>query len=634
MKIDDNLWLESAYYIDIDEHEQLRIAGPDNHLYFATVGLNQADFEVEDVKLLASGEVKISGRFKHSKLFFHDPAIGPMLRVRGLIEPPGKPKPTFAQVMRRHPDAILPHFVGGEATERGFELTYRRFYENTWYGVKITLDKSVEVHRQQSHHGYWLKSRTAKPISFKLTTDNPKPPRPEVSHAVAKTRVNSSADRGGLMNRLSGEIDFLIRNDRTSGFDYGTVFPRDWMESADLGEGDLLLNVRRYMYSKALALVNPVGIGWHENITGELEAEKSRQADEFPGSLDDLLERESRLGRLMQDLVKKVQEMYIIRNMIDIEPHYILGLQRIKPSDFSEHDQERLKRSAHYLVSEAAANDLITFKKIPELFRRHRREEYYGAGNWRDSERAFKMVHPIIAPYDVNAVFYPQALELIKQHAQFFGFPEATLTHLVAKWSKVKDLYRFINRDGETAMALALYDIKSEDGKLQYRTLEVNHTDEAYDLFYGEPTEADLDSFCRRLLSEKYFYTPAGPTLVGAKDGYSTLDYHGRVSWTKQTAFVTAGLVRQLESSRFSEKTCQLLQETLVKTAEASLSAINQIGATELHYHKNGKAHFYNDQSRAEGPMNKVQLWSAVGARAIVRHHTWAQKNLAKPAKV
>src|SRR5207245_1234688 len=111
-------------------------------------------------------------------------------------------------------------------------------------------------------------------------------------------------------------------------------------------------------------------------------------------------------------------EMYIIRNMVDIEPRYLFALDSLPHSVFSQQDLDRAKRVARFIVLQAGSNQLITFKKIPRLMRRHKYDEYYNAGNWRDSESAFQRVHQVIAPYDVNVVFYPRALALIAKHAR------------------------------------------------------------------------------------------------------------------------------------------------------------------------------------------------------------------------
>jgi hypothetical protein len=69
--------------------------------------------------------------------------------------------------------------------------------------------------------------------------------------------------------------------------------------------------------------------------------------------------------------------------------------------------------------------------------------------------------------------------------------------------------------------------------------------------------------------------------------------------------------------------TRDLLREAVLKTAEANLRAIVALGEVpELHYDQAGVAHLYNDQPEAEGPMNTVQLWSAIGIRRILRTYT------------
>ncbi|QQR52648.1 hypothetical protein IPG36_00785 [bacterium] len=57
------------------------------------------------------------------------------------------------------------------------------------------------------------------------------------------------------------------------------------------------------------------------------------------------------------------------------------------------------------LVTQADSHNLITFKQLAQPFRRQRGDEYYDSGNWRDSTLAFQRIDPVIAPFDVNAVF-------------------------------------------------------------------------------------------------------------------------------------------------------------------------------------------------------------------------------------
>jgi glycogen debranching enzyme len=310
--------------------------------------------------------------------------------------------------------------------------------------------------------------------------------------------------------------------------------------------------------------------------------------------------------------------------MIDIEPHYLLGLRTLKFASLSTSDQKRLRSVAEFIVRRAQEASLITFNRVATPFRRQRADEYYEAGNWRDSRLAYLQVSPVIAPYDVNAVLYPQALRVIRDHASELGIDWRTVDQLITRWDKVEDWYRFTNPDGTSAKALALYDVTERFGlDPTFTQLRVNHTDEAYDLFYGKPTEKDVISFCKRLLSPQYFYTASGPLIVARGNGYTPAGYHGEVIWTKQTAYIVTGLKRQLAaefSSDWATSTIHLMKQTLAAIATTSVAAFEQLKAIpELHIDVSGQPTWYTDQSLPEGQMNKVQLWSAAGARPIIR---------------
>ncbi len=624
MRLAPDLWLEGSYYIDFDIHGQLRIIGPNNHLQFATVGIYRDQIRLDSVQL-HRGEAVIKGAFKTAQLFMHDPAMGHIRRLRKYIELPGRPVPKLIDVAKKHPGELAPNYIDMLAHDDGFEVGYKRLYQNHWYGIKLKFAANVAVERHEKRRGFELVSE-GNEINFTLTTDADEKPVSPLTEVITKPKMDLPAlsqsnhkELARLLDRTAVEIKHLVTSNKTSGVEYGTVFPRDWMEAADLGVGDLTPAAVEYMYHKAFEHIDH-GQGWHENAVGEFKTEQEQELGTVSQDLDDLIDHASILSRSIKNMVDGLQRLYIDRNMIDIEPHYILGVPQLNLLQLSADDTNRLRDAGQYVVRQARLHDLITFKKIPGVFKRHRNEEYAESGNWRDSSEAFKMVHPVIAPYDVNVVFYPQALRQIAANAEWFGVDEAELKKLIKKWDGVKDWYRFTNTDGRPGYALALYDIQELKPGVKYRRLEVNHIDESYDLFYGQPREADVINFAERLLDPDYFYTPSGPVLVGAHDGYTTADYHGNVIWTKQTAYVVAGLAKQLDRSDFKAVTKELVQKALAATAEASLAAFLKLEAIpELHYDKNGQPHLFNDQPHAMGPMNLVQLWSAVGARRIIR---------------
>ncbi len=637
MQLASNMWIEGAYYVDFDVLGQLRIVGPNNHLHYASVGVPRELLEITST-YSERGQFVLEGKFLTDKMFLHDPAIGHIKRVRDLTEIPGKPQPSFESIYKRYPTDLAPNYIGVEDTDRGYEISYKRLFQNHWYGAKLLFAPGVSVHRHDRRRGYNLKTSLSE-IHFKLTTDADELPDSKLAHVIgpdplATAKFGADKDTiNHLLDRTMFEITHLVKNNKTSGFDYGTVFPRDWMESADLGLGDLTPETVAYMYHRAYEFVNPQGLGWHENIVGEFEYEKEEEARELSQSLDDLVDQSNRVGHSLRELVSQITEMYIIRNMVDIEPRYLFALNSVDPKLLSAQDIDRAKRVAKFITLQASTNQLITFKKIPRLMRRHKYDVYYSAGNWRDSETAFRRVHEVIAPYDVNVVFYPRALEIISRHARALGADRTEIKELMAKWQRPREWYKFKNNDGKLAYALALYNIHGQGTEPKFKRLEVNHLDEAYDLFYGQPSRSDVISFAQRMASPDYFWTKSGPTIVGAGDGYTTRQYHGRVIWTKQTAFAVAGLARQLKRARnegWPGSAQQLLTKTITQTAYASIRAWLQLGSVpELHYDKAGAAHFYNDQPTAEGPMNLVQLWSAVGARAIIK--TYLETELGYP---
>ena len=628
MRLSENVWLTGAYYVDFDIHGQLRIVGPHNHLHFGAVGIYRDDLIITEVTS-RDGKLVIEAQFKAHELDLADPAIGHIRKVRGFIELPGqqgKATPTFADVMKRHPAALSASYIGVIAGAKHSELIYRRYYGDHWYGVSLEFGPGVAVNRVEKRRRAHLKANA--PISFKLVADTDERVEPGIKRVFKTDTQTTESNLVPLLDRAAAEATHLIQYNKTSGFGYGTVFPRDWMESADLGDGDLTPAARLYMYHKSLEHTDDHGQGWHEDIVGEFGVEKVQEAETVTDDLDKLIDRSSQLSQELKTVISQVQQLYVNRTMIDIEPRYLLGLRSLKFADFSIADQEHLRRVAKYVLQQAQTHQLMTFKKVPTMLQRTADEEFSLAGNWRDSEQAFKMVHPVIAPFDVNVVFYPQALAVLADHAGELGVDAADVARAQHKWARVKDWFRFTNPDGTSAMALALYDVQEEGEKLTYRKLEVNHTDEAYDLFYGAPTQSDLASFCQRLLDPQYFYTSSGPLVVGAGDGYDSAQYHGSVIWTKQTAWIVAGLAAQLAKSHLSPKIRQPVNRALAQTAQASIQAWQQLGAIpELHYDDSGKAKAYNEQPITEGPSNTVQLWSAVGARRIIQAYNEATKN-------
>jgi hypothetical protein len=566
-------WFAGGYYIDLDEYGQLRIAGPGNHLF---CGLTlPKPFSLSKIRQ-NKNRLRMQIAFPISELIIHQPVMGDIRSVRQVTEVVNAPRPTFAEMQKLYPGQYMPTeaIVKSGATPK---LIFTRRFSGYKYGFEMTFPKTAKI--LKSDNSYHVVATTEIVLTISCFFDFPSD-KLQFRHMILNGLIRNSfsllpGELQVLVERSEEEIDHLLSYLKTSSYEYGTVFPRDWMESAELGVGDLSKNTIEEMYGQALKNVSSEGLGWHEDVIGEL-AHKFKDEGRDP----------------------------IDRRMIDIEPRYMLALGKLSEKFLSKNENlSKLRRVANYVVMQAKSMNLITFKD-PEV------------GNWRDSPGAFRNVKGKIAPYDVNAVFYPAALEKIAAHKSLLQVDTEGLSSVLDRWRKVHHNYYFTDQSEESGYALCLYGDN-------FLPLKVHHTDEAYMMVYGWPSREDCVSFARRLLSSDYFYTRSGSLLVGKNQGYSTKMYHGEVIWPKQTALTVAGLRRQLDRAVYEEwpfETRTLLRVALTQTAKNSLRAFVELDSIpELYYDKDGVAARYDTQTLRDGQVSYIQLWSVVGFRRILR---------------
>jgi hypothetical protein len=626
MQIDDKLWLYNGFYIDIDELGQLRIVGPNNHLYYGSAGIYADRLSVGEVGLRLH-ELRLHITLRLDDGFLPDPAMGHIRQVREEIQIFGEPTRSFASVNVASPGLIAPTNISSETDDDISIIRYTRAYGEHFYGVVMTFEKGVKLHRDDLLRGFRIEG-AGEAVNVIIDTDTDEMPESYNGHIFTEdtkeigTQLKSAANKR-LWERTTAEISHLIQGRKTSGFDYGTVFPRDWMETADLLSDELTDETYRFMYSESLRHVNEQGAGWHEDIIGEFSYERQQEIERLASGFDMFIDPGHPASPQFRKLLEQLDELFVTRMMIDIEPHYLLGLKRMDFTQFSEGDQVRFRHVAKFIMKRAQREPLISFNKLALPFKRHRGDEYYHAGNWRDSLLAYQQIGPMIAPYDVNAVLYPEALKMIAANADELHVDGDEAMDLAEEWSHKAEHFRFTDRNGRSVMGLALYAPASSHALEDFKLLRVSHTDEAYSHLYGTPERADVTGFAERLVMSEYFYTPSGPTVVGSGMGYDHTQYHGEVIWTKQTALIIRGLQKQAkraESEGWTSQERQAIRNAVVRTSKASLDAFVQLDAIpELHYDDMGKARLYTDQPHPEGQMNTVQLWSAAGARVILR---------------
>lgn len=611
MRLAHDLWIVGGYYIDFDMLDELRIIGPNNHLYCGLIDIPRHKIIIKKIISKKQGyAVEISGVFLSKNINLYSPAMEDIREMRELIGRSHQEKPfvSFLEVRSQYSDKMVPHYIEHKKIKGKNHINYKRFYgEQKNYQITLIFPQKTKVDEvKHPYRGHTITGKH-KDIPFTLlaeTNDCSVKQNIPKMFVIKKppTKIFKKLDKknedGSMINyfwkRTEAEIKHLVEWGKTSGDSFGTIFPRDWMESADLGVHDLSPHARDYMYFASLKNVTRTGESWHEDVVGEY-----RYQHELAGK--DIFDR----------------------NMIDIEPRHIIGLKLLTKKYLKNPETKQKTRSiANYILSKARENSLIIFKKDAET------GKFYSHGNWRDSEYAYKKISETIAPFDVNCVFYPEALRVIGLFQKELGLKTADIRALIKKWERVKDWYAFKNPDGTRAYALALYDIKEKNEKTDFKQFKVNHLDESYLLTYHDCAIEDVMSFCKRLVDEKYFFTHSGPTIVAKNNhfGYTTLDYHGVVIWTKQVAFAVLGLSKHLKigiEQGWDKKILAEIKQAILKTCEAIISAFVKLEAIpELHYDKDGEPKFYTEQKFSGSQMSKVQLWSAVGARRILRKYS------------
>ena len=514
MKINKNLWIEGGFYVDFDAFGQFRIIGPNNHLYCGLIDIPRHKISINSIKS-KNNVLQIDAVFNSSSVNLYYPAMDDMRTVREEIG-----SETFLQIRENVYDRLVPHFTRKSKKDGKNILKFKRRYGRKYYQTIFEFDNNIEVKKiKKPFAGFEINTDSKKiPFVIKASTNDINYNKIKKISLINRKDFNFQifGKKKDLIEKIWSqteiEIKHLLEWEKTSGDRFGTIFPRDWMEAADIGYHDFTPEARGYMYEESLKNVNTRGEGWHEDVVGEFKYE-------YEISGKDILDR----------------------HMIDIEPKYLMSIEYLPQSFWMKKDnRKKMHLVAKYILKQAKEKNHITFKKNNDT------------GNWRDSGDAFRKISEVVAPFDVNAVFYPKALKSIKDNHKKFGFKNSEISDIkkiYEKWKNKKQEYKFQNEDGTMAYAIALYGVMEKESKFVYKKMELNHIDESYLYTYCGGTKEELKSFCGRLLDSNYFYTKSGPLISAKKNKYfyTPQEYHGLVIWIKQTAFVVLGLSKHLK---------------------------------------------------------------------------------------
>lgn len=589
-------FIKNNYYFDIDSYNQFRITGPDNHLL---MGLTFPEHLAPTIQNygIRNDQLVINCTVPSPRLTVHLPLVTDIRTLRSHIEPI-VPHPTYRDLFRTEVTDVFPKTVQVLKKKIGTTLRFTNSYTDSsgklnTYGCELIVgedysatieDKTITI---TGPAPLQLQIRTISTIKIK-------------EKLRKKVFVNTeslspelfSAELIKLYHDMQTQIEHLVRSLKTSSFEYGTIFPRDWIESADLGVGDLSESTVDYMYDQSMKFISETGEGWHENLIGEYLTKVSNEVD------------------------------HVDRKMIDIEPRYILGIRQVSKHFLTnENHQKKLRIVARFLMEQALEHELISFKKKGEV------DEYQLVGNWRDSYYAYPRQKSPLSPYDVNSVFYPVALKIIRQYAQFLDITDISgLNELIEKWTSQKSKFRLYHQNNIIGYSLALHGKKNVP-------LPIAHLDESYDLFYGSPSLEEVASFAKKIVDPAFFYTPVGPLLVAAdEDEFTTRHYHGKVIWPKQAAYSVAGLTKQYSRGlreSWPWPVMDVIKDAVIQTSQSCFRGWLELGCVpELYYYDEVKdrARLYTDQKEYEGQMSLIQLWSSVGCRRIMRDYVSMMK--------
>jgi hypothetical protein len=583
-------YTKGDYYFDIDHSNQVRIAGPENHVLFGATfpentHIHIDGYEIEDDQLIL--HLTILTDF----LTLYTPIVTDIRTLRQYTESV-RPAPTYKQLLHTA-NNVFPRIISESPTKNGtrgisFHNSYYDGQVEKKYGSELLVPAEYELDYQDNT----ISIKGKKPLNITIKTISniaisDKITTPIFTETIGLSSTIFSPFLLDLYEESRINIEHLVRAKKTSSFEYGTIFPRDWIESADLGEGDLAIETIDYMYGQSLKFATEEGVGWHEDVVGEFKT-------------------------------KINIEQHIDRKMVDIEPHYILGVPIVSKRFLTtEANQEKLQAVSRYIIDNARNNALVTFKKMNS-----ESQEYHQVGNWRDGMFAFPGQRSPVAPYDVNCVFYPQSLKIIRKYHDYFAVKNLEeLDDLIEKWSIIKHRFRLYHPNDILGYALALHSKK-------LIPLPIPHLDESYDLFYGEPNLEEVVSFARKVIDPEFFYTPVGPILVAAdEEVFTTKEYHGKVIWPKQAAYTVAGLGRQLQRGKnegWPQPVLDTVRNSILTTCQACFKGWTDMGCVpELYYHdaEQKKARLYTDQPDYDGQMSLIQLWSSVGCRRIMREY-------------
>ncbi|NOQ68150.1 hypothetical protein GQ568_01785, partial [Patescibacteria group bacterium] len=189
----------------------------------------------------------VKGHFNSQKINLYYPAMDDVRTVREEIG-----AETFLQIRERIYDRLVPHFARKAKKDGKTMLKFKRMYGKKYYQTIFEFNGGVEAKKIKKPFAGFELSAKAKKISFtiKASTNDINCNKIKKISLIDKKDFDFQifGKKKDLIEKIwtqtEIEIKHLLEWEKTSGDRFGTIFPRDWMEAADIGYHDLTPEAR------------------------------------------------------------------------------------------------------------------------------------------------------------------------------------------------------------------------------------------------------------------------------------------------------------------------------------------------------------------------------------------------------
>lgn len=554
-------WITPNFHIGVEATGELWITGPKRKCYFAR-SLTDEDLHIKGVNQIAH-QLQIEATFTKATIFIPDPCLSELETVASAI------------AISYSPDSRI-------------QIAYSSA-RSPALQVLITLPKQAKITRSSIKQGFDVtcqNSDLGTTITAPLQIDAVGPRFTKNDILFVKQKFPTKYN--GLYQQSLAMTNYLLSGIPPN--DPQAI--RQWLEGLAILEELLTPKAKLWIFSEALLALS--------NILNY----SNREIDKSPATHPYIHCKQSdessfhNIEKLQQRilLLGKVADTTFARSgILDLVPRLIIASGFVNHHQLSGEQVRLLRVLANSFLDSAQSQKIISFANAPRLFRSL--GPSYPSPTWRDSGDGFANAKGVIAPYEVNAVWYPSALRALGAHPEVFAVDPKKVAALLLRWQKLPDKFQYEDAEKSQCFSLALIGKNSDQ-------LKINTLDEGYGLLFGKIDQDDAFHFAQRLSNPKYFYSSAGPILTSANDERFTQEQkYGKLIWTKQVAIALKGIQKHLElKPHLAPSQARELRDTINRASTNTLSALTKIGRLT-------ESHTTNAEPRNEG--YETGLWTS-----------------------